>query len=49
VLAPFVSGVCAIGDRLVAVLDIDRLLRAPDIRQFDETRSVDAGTPAETH
>jgi purine-binding chemotaxis protein CheW len=35
-LAPFVSGVCAIGDRLVAVLDIDHLLRSPDIRQFDE-------------
>ena len=49
VLAPFVSGVCALGDRLVTVLDLDRLLRAPDIRQFDETRSVDAGAPAETH
>lgn len=48
-LAPFVSGVCAFGDRLVTVLDIDRLLRAPDIRQFDETRSVDAGAPADTH
>ena len=35
-LAPFVSGVCAIGDRLVAVLDVDHLLRSPDIRQFDE-------------
>jgi purine-binding chemotaxis protein CheW len=35
-LAPFVSGVSTIGDRLVAVLDVDRLLRSPDIRQFDE-------------
>jgi purine-binding chemotaxis protein CheW len=35
-LAPFVSGVCTIGDRLIAVLDIDHLLRSPDIRQFDE-------------
>jgi purine-binding chemotaxis protein CheW len=35
-LAPFVSGVCTIGDRLVAVLDVERLLRSPDIRQFDD-------------
>ena len=35
-LAPFVSGVCTIGDRLVAVLDVNHLLRSPDIRQFDE-------------
>lgn len=35
-LAPFVSGVCSIGDRLVAVLDVNHLLRSPDIRQFDE-------------
>ena len=48
-LAPFVSGVCTVGDRLVAVLDVDRLLRAPDIRQFDEPRSADAGASAETH
>lgn len=32
----YVRGVCAIGERLVAVLDLDRLLRSPDIRQFDE-------------
>jgi purine-binding chemotaxis protein CheW len=37
-LAPFVSGVCAIGERLVAVLDVDHLLRSPDIRQFDEPK-----------
>ena len=48
-LAPFVSGVCATADRLVAVLDVDRLLRSPDIRQFDEPRSVDAAASAETH
>lgn len=35
-LAPFVTGVSTIGDRLVAVLDVDRLLRSPDIRQFDD-------------
>ena len=35
-LAPFVSGVCTTGDRLVAVLDVDRLLHSPDIRQFDD-------------
>ena len=28
--------------RLVAVLDIDRLLRSPDLRQFEEPRSVEA-------
>jgi purine-binding chemotaxis protein CheW len=35
-LVAYVRGVCAIGERLVAVLDLDRLLRSPDIRQFDE-------------
>jgi chemotaxis signal transduction protein len=35
-LAPYLSGVCEIGGRLVAVLDVDRLLRSADIRQFDE-------------
>jgi purine-binding chemotaxis protein CheW len=44
-LAPFVSGVCEIGERLVAVLDIDRLLRSSDIRQFDEPSDRHAGTP----
>ena len=37
VLAPFLSGMAAVGDQLVAVLDLDRLLRSPDIRQFDDT------------
>jgi len=35
-LAPFLNGICTIGDRTVAVLDLDRLLRSPDIRQFEE-------------
>lgn len=37
-LTPFLGGVCEIGDRLVAVLDIDRFLRSSDIRQFDDSR-----------
>ena len=36
-LAPFLSGMAAVGDHLVAVLDLDRLLRSSDIRQFDDT------------
>ena len=34
-LASYLSGVCVIGERLVAVLDLDRLLRSSDIRQFE--------------
>ena len=37
-LAPFLGGVCQIGDRLVAVLDIDRFLRSSEIRQFDDPK-----------
>ena len=37
-LAPYVGGVCEIGDRLVAVLDIDRFLRSTEIRQFDDSK-----------
>lgn len=37
-LAPYLGGVCEIGDRLVAVLDIDRFLRASEIRQFDDPK-----------
>ena len=46
-LAPYLRGVCEIGDRLVAVLDLDRLLRSSDIRQFDEPtdRQAGAATP----
>jgi purine-binding chemotaxis protein CheW len=41
-LTPYLTGICSVGDRLVAVLDIDRLLRSPDLRQFEEPRSVEA-------
>jgi purine-binding chemotaxis protein CheW len=41
-LAPFLSGMFLIGERLVAVLDLDRLLRSPLIRQFDEPESAHA-------
>lgn len=37
-LAPYVSGVCAIGERLAAVLDLDELLHSPNIRQFEEAK-----------
>jgi purine-binding chemotaxis protein CheW len=43
-LAPFLTGVCEIAGRLAAVLDIDRLLRSSDIRQFDELTERHAGT-----
>jgi chemotaxis signal transduction protein len=33
-LAPFLSGVCQHAGRLVAVIDMDRLLRSAEIRQF---------------
>jgi purine-binding chemotaxis protein CheW len=36
-LAPFLKGMAVVGDCLVAVLDLDRLLRSSDIRQFDDT------------
>lgn len=48
-LTPFLTGVCTVNDRLIAVLDIDRLLRSPDIRQFEEPRSVDAAASADIH
>ncbi len=35
-LAPFLTGVCVVRERLVVVLDLGRLLRSSDIRQFDE-------------
>jgi purine-binding chemotaxis protein CheW len=46
-LAPFLTGVSEAGDRLVAVLDLERLLRSADIRQFEDRReeaSCEAGT-----
>jgi purine-binding chemotaxis protein CheW len=48
-LTPYLDGVCSVGERLVAVLDLDRLLRSPDLRQFDEPRSVDATASAALH
>lgn len=35
-LAPFLTGMTVVNERLVAVLDLERLLRSSDIRQFDE-------------
>jgi purine-binding chemotaxis protein CheW len=37
-LAVYLSGVCVIDERLVAVLDLDRLLRSSIIRQFEELK-----------
>jgi purine-binding chemotaxis protein CheW len=42
-LSAFLTGVAMAGDRLVAVLDLDRLLRSRDIRQFDD---IDSGAEA---
>lgn len=40
-LATYLTGVCRVGDRLVAVLDLDRLLRSPEIRQFDDLHDTE--------
>jgi purine-binding chemotaxis protein CheW len=40
-LAAYLSGVCVIGERLIAVLDLDALLRSPEIRQFEEPTEAD--------
>ena len=37
-LAPFVTGVARLGERLVAALDLDALLGSADIRQFDDRK-----------
>ncbi|HUK35235.1 MAG TPA: chemotaxis protein CheW, partial [Vicinamibacterales bacterium] len=37
-LAPYLRGMCVIEERLVAVLDLDRLLRSSEIRQFEELK-----------
>jgi len=37
-LAPFVTGVARVGERLVAALDLDALLGSADIRQFDDCK-----------
>lgn len=39
-LADFLTGACHVADRFVAVLDIERLLRSPDIRQFDDGKDT---------
>jgi purine-binding chemotaxis protein CheW len=39
-LAPFLRGVYTRGDRLLAMLDLDALLRSPDIRQFEDVHDV---------
>jgi purine-binding chemotaxis protein CheW len=36
-LAPYLRGMCVIEEQLVAVLDLDQLLRSSDIRQFEGT------------
>ena len=45
-LAPYLSGMCVIDERLVAVLDLDRLLRSSDIRQFEELTDEPGDTEA---
>ena len=42
-LAEYLTGVFLTGTRLVAVLDLDRLLRSSEIRQFDEPQDVAVG------
>lgn len=37
-LAPYLRGMCVVEEQLVAVLDLDQLLRSPDFRQFEETK-----------
>jgi len=38
-LAPYLTGMCEIEERRVAVLDLDQLLRSPEIRQFEKAGS----------
>jgi purine-binding chemotaxis protein CheW len=42
-LAPYLTGLFALEERTVAVLDLDRLLRSPLIRQFDEPAEATTG------
>lgn len=37
-LAPYLTGVAQMGERLVSVLDLERLLRSADVRQFEDRR-----------
>jgi purine-binding chemotaxis protein CheW len=39
-LAAYLRGVCRLHDRIVAVLDLERLLRSAEIRQFDDPKDV---------
>jgi len=39
-LAPFLAGLVELDQRTVAVLDLDRFLRSPLLRQFDEPESA---------
>jgi purine-binding chemotaxis protein CheW len=39
-LADFLTGACQVNERFVAVLDLDRLLRSPDVRQFDDGKDA---------
>ena len=45
-LAPYLVGMCVVDERLVAVLDLDQLLRSAEIRQFEEL--ADEAGDAET-
>jgi purine-binding chemotaxis protein CheW len=51
-LAKYLTGMCVVEERLVAVLDLDQLLRSSEIRQFeestDETGDAGAGSLALT-
>lgn len=40
-LAPFLTGVTETGGRLVVVLDLERLLRSAEIRQFEDRRDAE--------
>ena len=48
-LTPYLAGVCTVNERIVAVLDIARLLRSADLRQFEEPRNVDSAAAADLH
>jgi purine-binding chemotaxis protein CheW len=37
-LAPYLTGMCAAGEQLVTIFDLERLLRSADIRQFDDVK-----------
>lgn len=37
-LAPYLAGVSHVGERLVAVLDLDALLNSADVRQFEDRK-----------